>query len=256
MYHYAITCTPAHTFAAGLTTANLGVPEFQKTLDQHNRYVQALETCGLHVEVLPPDDDYPDSTFVEDTAVLIPGCAILTNPGASSRSGEVYRIRPVIEKRFPRIHSITPPGTLDGGDICEVEHHFFIGISKRTNLQGAEQLAGFLASEGYSSSFILMNQITGLLHLKSGTAYIGDKNLILCDDFVTYPEFQGYNIIRVNPRETYAANCIRVNDFILIADGFPRLRADLEKLGYRVISLPMTEFQKMDGGLSCLSLRF
>ena len=140
--------------------------------------------------------------------------------------------------------------------ICEAGAHFFIGVSARTNEEGARQLAGFLAQEGFTSSLVDIRGVPGILHLKSGLTYLGDNRLVLIDALADRPAFQGYEIIRVEPGENYAANCVRVNDYVLLAAGYPALEAALRHLGYPVLRLEMSEYQKMDGGLSCLSLRF
>ena len=256
MFTRAIVKKPSTTFAQGLTTASLGMPDLERVYQQHNAYCEALQRCGLEVFVLEADDIYPDSTFVEDTAVLTPKRAVLTNPGAQSRKGEVTAIRPAIESFYEQICTITAPGTLDGGDICETDEHFFIGISERTNEEGGRQLAKFLSEEGYTSSFVDVRDVSGILHLKSGISYIGDGNLVLIEELAGHEAFKSYNILKVQPQENYAANCVRVNDYILLPSAYPRLAEDLQKLGYPLLPLDMSEFEKMDGGLSCLSLRF
>ena len=256
MFKNAIVRTPGHNFAEGLTTVTLGQPQFNKVLEQHVLYCEALQHCGLHITTLDPDLQFPDSTFVEDTAVLTSQSAILTNPGAPSREGEVAAIAPALSTFFSSMPKIESPGTLDGGDICEAENHFFIGLSHRTNDEGARQLAAFLATEGYTSSCIDVRAMTTILHLKSGISYIGDNTLVVMEEIATNPQFAGYTLIRVSEEESYAANCVRVNDLVLVAAGFPRLTAELIARGFQPLVLDMSEFQKMDGGLSCLSLRF
>ncbi len=256
MLKYAIVRPPGRNFAEGLTTAGLGVPDHRKALQQHERYCEALLRCGLELIRLDADLRYPDSTFVEDTAILTARCAILARPGASTRAGEVDEIRIVLAVHYPSVHEIAEGGTLDGGDICDADRHFFIGISRRTNAQGAGQLAGFLAQEGISSTFVDIRGVEGLLHLKSGMAYLGENRLAVIGALADREEFLGYDIIRIAPAENYATNCLRVNDCFLIASGFPTFEESLEALGHPVIALEMSEFQKMDGGLSCLSLRF
>ncbi len=256
MFTRAIVRPPAANFADGLTTAGLGAPDFEKALEQHARYCTALERCGLALTRLAPDPRYPDSTFVEDTAILTERCAILTHPGAPSRQGEVTSLRETLARFYTRFHTLTAPGTLDGGDICEAGAHFFIGVSERTNAEGARQLADFLAREGYTSSLVDIHGVPGILHLKSGIAYLGDNRLVLIDALAGRPEFRGYTVVHVAPAENYAANCVRVNDYVLLAAGYPALEATVRGLGYRGLPLDMSEYQKMDGGLSCLSLRF
>jgi dimethylargininase len=252
----AIVRKPGLNFVDGVTTAKLGAPILSKTLDQHEKYWRALEVCGLKVVLLEADERFPDSTFVEDVAVLSSGGAILTRPGAETRRGEVASLRPTLSGYFPALREIEAPGTLDGGDICQAEDHFFIGISKRTNPEGARQLADFLRQDGCSTDLIDIRYARGILHLKSGIAYLGDGRLALIPELVDRPEFACFERILVEEDESYAANCVRVNDRVILASGYPHFEASLRRLDYDVIPLDVSEFRKMDGGLSCLSLRF
>jgi dimethylargininase len=256
MFKHAIVRIPASNFANGLTSVQQGVPRYEQVLQQHARYCAALEECGLTLTTLDPDDNHPDSTFVEDTAVLSARSGILTRPGARSREGEVARIRPIIRRFFPVMMEIEPPGTLDGGDICEAENNFFLGLSQRTNEEGARQLAAHLAEEGYTSTVVDVREMNSILHLKSGISYIGANTLVVIEEMATHEAFAGYDLIRVPGEESYAANCVRVNDRVLVAYGYPRFTAELKARGFQPLELEMSEFQKMDGGLSCLSLRF
>ena len=257
MFRRAIVRPPAPNFADGLTTVDLGVPDVAKALAQHDAYCRALEESGLALTRLPADPHFPDSTFVEDTAVItVRGSAILTRPGAPSRSGEVVAIEEALASRFPRLLRIEAPGTVDGGDIDEAGEHFFIGVSRRTNEEGARQLARLLAADGYTSSLYDIRGVDEILHLKSGIAWLGGKTLVVIDALASHPAFAGWDLIRVPRGEEYAANCILVNDSVFFAEGFPLLERALRERGYRLTVLPMSEFQKMDGGLSCLSLRF
>jgi dimethylargininase len=252
----AIVRLPGSNFADGLTTVDLGAPDFREALRQHEAYRSALEECGLAVTCLPCDEAHPDSTFVEDTAVLVHGCAILTRPGAASREGEVTSIRDVFALLSPDLREIHPPGTVDGGDVCEAGDHFLIGVSRRTNEEGAAELARHLAARGCTSAFVDIRDTPGILHLKSGLAYLGDGRFVAIEAFANLDELRGYEILRTASGEQCAANCIRINDRVLIPAESPALEATLRSLGYRLIVLDMSEFQKMDGGLSCLSLRF
>jgi dimethylargininase len=256
LFTNAIVRTPGRNFDAGMTTVDFGRPDLALVLEQHRRYCQALVECGLALTTLEADLRFPDSTFVEDTAILTPRGVILTRPGAASREGEVDAIRPAILNFFPAPLTIEAPGTLDGGDICEAEDHFFIGLSHRTNEEGARQLAAYLASLGYTSSTVDVRPMTSILHLKSGIAYIGGNTLVVMEEMAQNPQFRNFNLISVSAEESYGANCVRVNDRVLAAAGFPRLTAELSARGFDPLVLDMSEFQKMDGGLSCLSLRF
>jgi dimethylargininase len=256
LFTHAILRIPGSNFADGLTTVDLGIPNFDQVLEQHAHYCDALRECGLELTILTPDLHHPDSTFVEDAAILTPHAAVFTRPGALSREGEVAAIRPVVERFYSRTFSIDPEGTVDGGDICEAEDHFFIGISHRTNEEGARQLSAHLNALGYTASTIDIRSMTTILHLKSGIGYIGDNTLVVMDEMAGNPQFARFNLLRVEPAESYAANCVRVNDRVLIAEGFPHVHAELNARGFSPLVLNMSEFQKMDGGLSCLSLRF
>jgi len=132
MFRRAIVRLPAENFADGQTTVDLGVPDYEKALAQHERYCEALVSCGLALTRLPADPRHPDSTFVEDTALIAPGGAILTRPGAPSREDEIADMEPALHEFFPALRRIQPPGTVDGGDVCEAGDHWFIGISART----------------------------------------------------------------------------------------------------------------------------
>jgi dimethylargininase len=256
MFTRAIVRPPAPNFYQGLTTAGLGVPDYERALQQHAKYCAALVECGLKVTTLAPDENYSDSTFVEDTAVMTARSAVLTRPGAPSRAGEVASMRQALAEFFPYLNMIEAPGTVDGGDVCEAGNHFFIGISERTNEAGAQQLTALLTPSGYCCSKVDIRSESSLLHLKSGLAFLGDNRLVVGEALAGRPEFAGYDLVVVNAAEAYAANCVRVNEYILVADGYPVFTGELRELGYQTIQLEMTEFEKMDGGLSCLSLRF
>ncbi len=253
MFTRAIVRKPGQSFVNGITAANLGKPNLSLALDQHAAYVEALATCGLAVTILPADENYPDSTFVEDTAILTPRAAILTNPGAAGRNGEKEAIAPIIEQFYADLDRIIAPGTLDGGDVMDVNGHFYIGLTARTNAEGARQFITILEKNGYSGATVSLN---AFLHLKTGVSWIGDRDLLAAGELMDNPAFSAFKSIPVASDETYAANCIRVNDQVLVPAGFPGVKKALTQRGYHLIEVEMSEFQKMDGGLSCLSLRF
>ena len=252
----AIVRPPSSNFADGLTSVALGKPDVALALEQHARYCDALERMGMTLTRLPEDPAHPDATFVEDAAILAAKCNVLARPGAPSRAGEAAAIRAALASLNIDAKEIEAPGTLDGGDICEADGHFFIGVSRRTNWNGAAQLAALLTKAGYGSSCIDIRAEPGILHLKSGIAALGDGRIVAIDALAHHPALKGHKIVHVPAGEEYAANCVRVNDAVLIAAGFPGMQGTLERLGYALTALDMSEFQKMDGGLSCLSLRF
>ncbi len=247
---------PGENFAAGITTSAEGAPVLARAVEQHRRYAAALEACGLLTTTLAADPRHPDGTFVEDTAIVTAKGAIVTRPGAASRAGETEAIAAALAQHSDRLARITAPGTVDGGDVCETDTGVLIGITARTNEAGARQLAGLLGELGYAATLVDIRAVPGLLHLKTGISYLGDGRLAVAAGLPRLPAFARYEQVTVTTEERYAANCIRVNDRVLVAAGYPRFTAELVRLGYDPLPLEMSEFRKMDGGLSCLSLRF
>jgi dimethylargininase len=252
----AIVRAPAPTFSQGISTSQLGSPDYILALHQHQEYTKALKSCGVDVVQLKPASDFPDSTFVEDVAIVHEYGVILTNPGVESRKGEVSLIQTKLCSLYKNIYRITMPGTMDGGDILRVDNHFFIGISARTNAAGGYQLAGFLKKEGFSSDLIDITSIPGLLHLKSGISYMGDRNLLVTKSLIGHRLFANFKCHLIEPDEEYAANCVRINDKVLLPTHNPKTNRLIQSRGYQILELDMSEFRKMDGGLSCLSIRF
>jgi len=252
----AIVRPPGENFAAALTTSSLGSPDLDLARLQHEQYCAALESCGVSVIRLPPDGRFADSTFVEDTAVLTHASSIITRPGAPSRQGEVESVREELKKHFPDFRQIAAPGTVDGGDVCEADGHFLIGVSARTNQEGARQLSEILAAEGYSAECIDIREMPGLLHLKSGLSYLGDRRFLVARALSGDAAISGYETVVVEDRDAYAANCVRLDRFLLMASGYERVEEAVRHSGLRIITLDTSEFRKVDGGLSCLSLRF
>ncbi len=252
-YKKAIVRKPCMNLSHGLTTADLGKPDYHKALIQHDNYVKALMTCGLEVIMLEADPHYPDSTFVEDTALLTPPCAILTNPGASSRKGETIEISTILSKFYHNIEVIKPPGTIEGGDIMVVGSHYFIGLSKRTNQIGAQQVQDILKKYGMTASTITLENV---LHLKTGVSYLEDNLILATGEFLVQEEFKKYKIIEVVAEESYAANSLWVNGTVIMPSGCPKTKTAIEFAGYDTLTVNVSEFRKLDGGISCLSLRF
>jgi dimethylargininase len=250
MYTKAIVRRPGRNFVEGITTSNLGKPDFEKALEQHAAYCNALVKCGVELTILEADERYPDGCFVEDTAVVNSKVAIITNPGAVARRGEELEISRVLSG-YRTLEKIKFPGTLEGGDILRAESHYYIGLSGRTNREGARQLAAILSKYGFTSSEVT---VEAGLHLKSDIAYLGKGNFIATPVFskMVYPA----STVILDPDESYSANCLPVNDFLLIPGGFPKSKTKIAALGYNIIELEMSEFRKMDGGLTCLSLLF
>ena len=254
MFTNAIVRTPGRSIVEGLSNSKtLGLPNYKQAIIQHQSYIDALTKCGLDVHVLEPCEEYPDSTFVEDVALITPNCVIITRPGAPSRRGEVYEIEFVLNQRFNNIEVIEAPGTIEGGDIMMVCDHYFIGLSERTNLEGARQIIQILKKYDMSGSTISLKKV---LHLKTGLSYLEKNNLVVCGEFINDSCFEKYNPIEIPENESYAANCIWVNESVIIPLGHPKTKQRINNAGYAVIETDVSEFEKLDGGISCLSLRY
>ena len=255
-FTHAIVRPPAASFADGITSSGLGPPDLALALEQHEAYCRTLDRLGLSLVRLPPDPGFPDSTFVEDAAIVTGRGAILTRPGAPSRAGEVTALGAALGRWFPELDGIIAPGTVDGGDVCEAGPHFFIGISQRTNAAGAAQLAAWLAGRGYGSSMMDIRELPGMLHLKTGLSWLGGRRLLAAGELARHEALREWDVVEVPKGEEYAANCIRVSDAVLVAQGFPKTAALVRGLGHDVLVIEMSEYRKMDGGLSCLSVRW
>ncbi|GKV57846.1 N(G),N(G)-dimethylarginine dimethylaminohydrolase [Sporosarcina sp. NCCP-2222] len=253
MFKNVIVKTPGKSYLNGLTTSDLGTPDYDVLIKQHEAYVEALEKCGVAVTHLPASEEFPDSTFVEDTAVLTSEFAVVSNPGADSRNREIVEMEPVLRKFYDKVFHIEAPGTLDGGDVLQAEDCFYIGISDRTNEEGARQLKSILEAEGYEATIIPLKEF---FHLKTGIAYVGENRMVVAGEFIEHPAFDSYEKIIIGKEDEYSANMIRVNDYVIIPSGYEETKRKLVEAGYETIELDMSEVRKHDGGLSCLSLRF
>ena len=253
MFTHAITRKPCINFARGLTTTVSPEPaDYELMLKQYEAYLESLAVAGLEVIVLDPQPDFPDAHFVEDTAVVTADVAVITIPGADARRGEEESIIPALAE-FRKIERIQAPGTVDGGDVLQVGNHFFIGLSERTNREGAEQLGRILQT--YDSTWTMVAVGAGL-HFKSSVNYVGQNTLLVTPDFSAREQLEGYDQIVLDSSEAYAANTLLINGHLLIPAGYPITRKRLETLGLNIIELEVSEVRKMDGGLTCLSLRF
>ena len=260
MFRKAIVRTPGRTLEDGIgSSSDLGTPVYEKALKQHRAYIETLEECGVNVMALRPDEDFPDSTFVEDTAIMLEECAIITNPGAESRKGEIFEIHDVLQSLYSELEMIYAPGTLEGGDVMRVGRHVYIGLSHRSNMAGAQQLIGILKKYEYTASIV---PLKSFLHLKTGMSYLGNNILLVSGEFVGNPTFESFRQVLVEPDEAYAANSIRVNDCVIMPEGFPETEAAIQEAGMledanlTVKTVYISEFRKVNGGVSCLSLRF
>jgi dimethylargininase len=249
----ALVRRPCRSMVRGLSSSGLGPPDVGRALEQHAAYIAALRDCGLQVTVLDADEAYPDSVFVEDTAVVCPEAAVIDRPGAASRQGEERSVAAALAGFFPRLDAIAAPGTLEGGDVMRADGRFFVGLSGRTNREGARQLAALLVPHGYE---VLTVALGALLHLKTGVSYLEEGRLLAAGELAHDPGFSRFRVIPVPAGEEYAANSLWVNGRVLVAAGFPATRRAVEAAGCETLVLDVSEFRKLDGGLSCLSLRW
>ena len=255
-FNHVIVKRPCRALTEGITSGLYpGKPDYELALRQHDAYIAALKQCGVDVTVLPADEAYPDSCFVEDPAILTRSCAIITNPGAPTRKGEVPAILEAVKQFYPeeKIEFVRDPGTLEGGDVMMVGDHFFVGRSARTNEEGILQLTAILAKYGMTCSEV---PLTEVLHLKTGVNYLENGNMLVSGEFVNKPDFAAYHRVQIPEEEAYAANCIWVNDTVIVPEGYPAVLAAVQGLGYKTLTVDTSEYRKIDGGLSCLSLRF
>ncbi len=248
-YRRALVRKPGKRFAEGQTSAERGKPSYSTAVRQHELYCEALEAIGLKLTILEADERYPDGCFVEDTAVITDEVAVITRPGTPSRLGEEEVIADLLAKERTLAH-IKAPGTLDGGDVMRIGTHFYIGLSGRTNEEGARQLAKILNEHGYTSSTLPVRTV---LHLKTGITPLAPDLFAGIKEFAERPEFQV--CLSMEGEDAYSANCLRINDILLIpASSSKHFKKQLEKHEITFVEIPMTEFRKMDGGLTCLSL--
>lgn len=256
MFKHAIVKRPCRAVIEGITMSpELGTPNYEKALAQHDAYIEALKQTGVEVTVLEADENFPDSCFVEDAAVITKHCAIITNPGAKTRQMEAAQMLPTIRGFFSddKIEYIKSPGTLEGGDVMMVGDHFYIGESKRTNKEGIAQFIAILEKYGMTGEGVPFDTI---LHLKTGVNYLENNLMLTSGEFIDHPTFASYDCHAVPADEDYASNCVWMNDKLLVPMGFPTVEKMVRDLGFDIILVDTSEFRKIDGGLSCLSLRF
>ncbi len=250
----AITRRPGKSITGGLRAVDTGAPDLSVMLRHHADYVATLKEAGAEVTELPPLESHPDAVFVEDTALCLPEGAILMRPGAPSRLGEVAEMAPVIRSLFPEIRQIEGPGTIEGGDILTTSREVLVGQSARTNPEGIAELAAIL--DGWGRTLREVRVPDGVLHFKTDCSLLDGDTILATDRLAASGCFEGYRVIRTAPGEEAAANAIRFNDLVLMAAGFPATARTLRDAGYEVREIGNTECAKLDGGMSCLSLRF
>jgi dimethylargininase len=217
---------------------------------QHRDYTQSLQALGCSLEWLPPLPQYPDSVFVEDTAVVLAEVAVVTRPGAASRRGETATVAQALGRRI-RVSAIAEPGCLDGGDVLHIGRTLHVGASGRTNEAGIDQLARLLRPQGYRVEKV---RLAGCLHLKSACTFIPPDVLLVNPDWIDPSTFGPLRVISVDEREPQAANTLTIGGTTLVSAAYPHTRRRLETAGVRTRAVDVSELHKAEGALTCMSL--
>ena len=252
-FTHAVVRQPAKSIIKGLRAVDIGSPDYDQMKSDHKDYVDALTSAGVAVINLNALDKFPDGQFVEDTALCLPKAVILMRPGAPSRLGEVNEIAPKLRELFEDVYEIDNPGHIEGGDILVTGKEILVGRSARTDENGVRQLSGIVIPLGY-----VMREVftpPEILHFKTDCSLLGPDEILSTKRLQASGCFDGYKVVNVADGEEAAANAIRVNDYVIMPAGFPQTKAVLEDHGYKVKVINNTECAKLDGGMSCLSLR-
>jgi len=253
-FTHALCRRPALSITNALRADDHGDPDHDLFLNHHQQYVKALEATGAQVTVLDALEAYPDSVFIEDAALCLAGTAIALRPGAQSRFGESAALMPALQQQFKKVISMSGEGYVDGGDVLVTDNDVFIGLSQRTNQLGYEHLSDMVAGLGYTARKIVTPE--NILHFKTDCGLLDSNTIFATKALADTGCFSGYSVIEAPQGESAAANLIRFNDTVMISEGYPETKQLLENAGYKVVCLPNSEAAKVDGGLSCMSLRF
>ena len=221
--------------------------DLSRAREQHRNYVNALKKAGAKILVASPEDYLPDSTFVEDTAFVFRDTAFLCFSKEEPRKNEVKSVEKIL-KVYRKTVRLDP--YLDGGDILDTPDTIFIGLSERTDARAIESL-----SQQIKKKVVSVPILKGL-HLKSAVSYLGNNILLLNPERVDSSAFNSFQWIEVEEKHSYAANCLAVEKLIFMPAGFPMIRKKICQEGFETIELDMSEFEKADGGVTCLSIIF
>ncbi len=253
-FTHAITRRPAPSITQGLRAVDTGTPDLSLMLAHHADYVAALRSTGATVIELDPLPAYPDSVFVEDTALCLPEGAVVMRPGAPTRLGEAAEMAPHLQALYGQVVRIEGPGTIEGGDILVTEREILVGRSARTDAAGIAELTALVTPWGHRVREVFTPP--GVLHFKTDCSLLDAETVLATPRLAASGCFDGYRVIHTGAGEEAAANAIRFNDLVLLPAGFPRTREALLAAGYAVREIGNSECAKLDGGMSCLSLRF
>lgn len=251
MTPHAITRAPSPNLAAcELTHLQRTAIDVEQAQVEHAAYEQTLAELGCTLERLPPEPDLPDSVFVEDTAIVLPELAVITRPGAPSRRPETDSIAAALGRHRPLQH-ISEPAILDGGDVLRIDRTLYVGLTSRSNQAAIDQLREFLAPHDYTVHGV---SVSGCLHLKSAVSWLGGNSLLLNPHWIDAALFTGFECIPVDPAEPGAANVLRIGETLLAAASDARTRAKLERHGYALRAVDITELSKAEAAMTCSSL--
>ena len=250
----AITRRPAASVINGLRAEDIGTPDLTRMLDAHAHYVATLKGTGAEVIELPPLEEFPDALFVEDTTLCLPQGAVMMRPGAPSRLGEVAEMEPTIRSVYDDVRHIKGSGHIEGGDILVTGKEVLVGRSDRTDAAGVAELTEIVADWGHTLREVFTPP--GVLHFKTDCSLLDGETILSTKRLDASGCFDGYRVLHVAEVEEAAANSIRFNQFVLAPTGFPRTAEMLRRHGYEVVEIDNADCAKLDGGMSCLSLRF
>jgi len=253
-FTHAITRQPADTAVAGLRAVDMGAPSIDLMRQHHAAYVAALRALGAEVVELPALAAFPDAQFVEDTALCLPEGAVVMRPGAASRLGEAVEMAPVLARFYDEVLAVTGPGTIEAGDILTTETEILVGRSARTNADGIAEMTGLVARWGYRVREL--ETPPGVLHFKTDCSLLDAETILATPRLAAAGGFRGYRVLLTADGEEAAANSIRFNDAVIVPAGFDRTAEMLARAGYTIVPVGNSECAKLDGGMSCLSLRF
>jgi dimethylargininase len=250
----AIARQPGQSVVRGLRATDRGTPDIERFQAEHKAYISALEQAGLKVTVLGASEAWPDSVFVEDAALCLPEGIVILRPGTPSRTGEGNLIATDLAGLGHKIHHNDSEGFIDGGDILVTDSAILAGLSKRTNQAGFDWLKSVLEAWGYTA--LAVHTPDNVLHFKSDCCVL-DSNTILATSRLSGAKcFANFRVLTVPEGEEAAANSIRVNDTVLVPAGFPATAELLARENYAMEVVSVSQAALLDGGLSCMSLRF
>lgn len=254
-FSHAITRRPSASIIAGLRAVDTGTPDLALMQAHHADYVAALRSTGAEVLELGALEAFPDSVFVEDTALCLPEGAVVMRPGAPTRLGEAAEMAPHLQRLYGAVKQISgAEAFIEGGDILTTETEILVGRSARTNAAGVAELTALVADWGHRVREVFTPP--GVLHFKTDCSLLDGETILSTKRLDASGCFAGYKVIHVAEGEEACANTIRFNNLVIMPAGFPRTRDVLDAAGYSVCEIGNSECAKLDGGMSCLSLRF